>query len=188
MSTRILFLAPTACDCFTLDGARSPGIARLTGGGNRAENWQNQQGPGFTGAFTVFRYEEISTVTYEIRLLTPEHCDDFDTWIAMLNAGKDQRPNPRVYTIVDPRIAHNGITMVSYADSSPIKQPTPGEARHVYEIKFTEVKRRKPTGGVAKPKNALEEKIRVLNGINAGLTKERDAALATARKDAARGR
>lgn len=173
---------PGGYDYFTLDGVKSPGVSRIKSGGDRAENWQNQQAPGFAGAFTVFRYEEISKVTYEIVLLSQDQFAAWETFVAMLNEGKDRRP-PRVYTLVDLRVAHNKITSVAYASASALQQPTPGEAKWIFEVTFTEYKKRKPTGGpVQPPRNSIEQKIDALNKENQALTKERDAAFAAARR------
>ncbi|MFT3773015.1 MAG: hypothetical protein QM820_47130 [Minicystis sp.] len=172
---------PTAYDFFTIDGVKSPGVSRIKSGGDRAENWQNQQAPGFAGAFTVFRYEEISKLTYEIDLFSTEQFAEWETFVAMLNEGKDRRP-PRVYTLVDLRVAHNKITSVAYASVSALQQPTPGEAKWTFEVTFTEYRKRKPTGGpVQPPRNSIETKIDELNKDNAALTKQRDAAFAAAR-------
>jgi hypothetical protein len=170
---------PRSFDIFTLDGVPSPGLSKIQSGGDRAETWQDQQAAGFAGAFTTFRGEQLSQISYNIELTTPDHFKAWDAYVAMLNEGKDRRP-PRQYTLVDLRVAHNKITQVSYAKIGAQSNPSPG--KWIYEVVFKENKKRKPIGGAPKgPRDKNEAKIEALNSENKALTAQRDAAFAAAR-------
>lgn len=171
---------PNSFDIFTLDGVKSPGLSKIKSGGDRAQEWQDQKAPGFAGAFTVFRGEALTKISYDIELWLPEHFAAWDKFVAMLNEGKDRRPNPRVYTLVDLRVAHNNVTTVSYAEIGSQTNPSPG--KWVYSLVLKENKKRKPIGGpILGPKNANEKAIEAANAEVKGLTAQRDAAFAAAR-------
>lgn len=171
---------PGSYDFFTIDGVKSPGLSKIISGGNRAQEWQDQKAPGFAGAFTVFRGEQLTKITYEFSLWLPEHFAAWDKLIAMLVEGKDRRPSPRVYTLVDLRVVHNKVTSVSYADATAQMNPTTG--KWTYQLELKEVKKRKPIGGPALgPRTELEKAIDAADGKVKALTAQRDAAFAAAR-------
>ena len=171
---------PQSYDVFTLDGKASPGLSRIKGGGNRAEEWQDQRAPGFAGAFTVFRGEQLTKISYDLELWMPEHFAAWDQWIAMLSEGKDRRPNPRLYTLVDLRTAHNKVVTVSYAEVSAMLNPSPG--KWVYSVDLKEVKKREPIGGpILGPRDPNEKAIVDATAKRDALAAQRDAAFAAAR-------
>lgn len=171
---------PESYDFFTLDGTRHPGRSMISSGGEREEEWQDQKAPGTAGAFTVFRGEQLSKVSYKIILWEEAHFNDWKTFAAMMDEGKGRRPNPRVYTLVDLRLSHNKITSVSFAKFGAQEQLGPG--RWAYELILKEIKKRKPIGGPALgPRNENEKAIEAQRAKNDALRVQRDAALAAAR-------
>ena len=60
--------APAAFDIFKLDRLLSP-FTRITECNGRELTWQEQQAPGFVGAFVVFRGEKLLSVTYGVELI-----------------------------------------------------------------------------------------------------------------------
>jgi hypothetical protein len=155
---------PRAYDTFTLDGTVCPGIARIKSGGNREQEWQEQQTPGQTGANIVFRYEKVARITYMVEVWAGTQFDAFAAFLSMLAAGKDRRP-VRVYTLLDLRVAHNRIRNVAYWNCGPQEQLEPG--KWGFELAFVEKPKRKPMGGpLQAPRNAIEEKIAQLSAEN----------------------
>jgi hypothetical protein len=159
--------SPRTHDTFTLDGVVCPGLTTITAGGAREQEWQEGQTPGETTANVNFRIEKIARVTYTVEVWKVAGFDAWTTFIAMLNAGKARRP-PRVYTINDPRLAHNAIKLVAYASCGPQKLGSPG--KWSYELSFVEKPPRKKIGGAIKaPANAVEAKIKEISDDNKAL-------------------
>jgi hypothetical protein len=152
--------APTAHDIFTLDGLASPGLSRIEGGGDRVMDWQDQQAPGFAGAFSFQRFEKIATVTYLIELWEDEHFLRWEAWIAMLNEGRQRRP-PRAYTLVDLRLSHNAITTVGLESCSAQKLIRP--TVWGYSLTFHEFRKRQPVGGPLRPPDRQDVELERLN-------------------------
>lgn len=147
--------SPSLYNYFLLAGVRSPGLATLDSGGERAQKWEDQQAPGFSGKVTIFRGEEISKVSYTLTLWSVEHFNALDTYLATLRAGTKKRP-PRVYDLVDPAISHNEIKSVAVASIGPLKKAAPGK----WEVKFefTEYRKLKAAGGAIKPATTQQQK------------------------------
>jgi hypothetical protein len=174
--------SPEQYDYITLDGVKSPGLCIRSSGGERKQKWENQQAPGFAGAFTVFRGEEISTIEYQFQLWEPEHFIAWDSFVATLRAGQKKRP-PRVYDLVDLTIDHNEIKQVAAVSIG--RQEKLGPTKWGYTVAFTEYRKRKPIGGVPLPKGKteIEQKIERLNSENKALGQQLDARLAAVRKE-----
>lgn len=159
--------SPETHDTFTLDRVPCPGLTTISGGGAREQEWQDGQTPGEREATVNFRIEKIARVTYTVEVWKVVGFNDWEKFIAMLNAGKARRP-PRVYTINDPRIAHNGIRLVAYASCGPQLRGPPG--KWSYELSFVEKPKRKAIGGAVKaPANAVEAKIKEISDDNTAL-------------------
>jgi hypothetical protein len=166
---------PSADNFFTLDRVRSPGIAKIKGGGFREEEWAEQQTPGETGSNNIFRFEKVATITYELEVWLPAHFTTLDALIANLNAGKAKRP-PQAYRYLDMRVAHNGIKSVAFGSLGPRMQPQPGVQRWTYELKLVERKPRAPFGGPVKaPQSDIEKAIAQVSNENAQLAKALDS-------------
>ncbi|KYG11408.1 hypothetical protein BE21_57500 [Sorangium cellulosum] len=148
---------PDAFNFFTVDGLRSPGLALLTSGGNREDEFVHQQSPMLAGAYTVFRGQKNSSVTYQIQLWTTEHFEAWKAFVEALKAGRKKRP-PKVWRLADQRVAHNDILTVSVGNIGA--QMKIGPTKFAYEVTFIENRKRKPWGGPAKPpKNKWEERV-----------------------------
>lgn len=160
---------PRAHDTFRLDGVDCPGLAKIDGDGKRTQEWQEMQQPGTTGANVIFRYEHVARVTYAVKLWTVEHFAAWDSLIATLNAGKDQRP-PKVYTLSDLRLEHNRIRRVAYAECGP-QEEGDQVGSWVYKLSFVEKPTQKPMGGPLKaPANAMEKDLLRVNAESEVLT------------------
>lgn len=159
---------PTAYDFFTLDGERSPGIAIITSGGNRKEKIQDQQQPLTTGANTVVQGSENSVITYQLQLWEIGHLQTWRRWESMFLAGRKQRPNPRVYTIVDLNVSW--LTKVIYEDMTPQKPEKPG-GPWTRTLVLHEYNRVKPYGGPIVP-GFLDKQLAAQGAVNAGLQKQ----------------
>ena len=166
---------PYVYDTITLDQQLVALACIIKGGGGRTVEFQNQQAPGFGGAFTVMRMEQISTVDYEFHMWLPVHFQAWDRLVAMLNAGRKKRP-PRVYKLGDLRLAGTEITDIACVGIGPQFIVTPGKWGRV--VKFTEYRKRRPIGGPLAPKSAREEKIDALNTENKALEVQLAAAKA----------
>lgn len=161
---------PTLYDYITLSGTRSPGLCVLEGGGDRSQKWDSQQAPGFAGAITIFKGEEIGEVSYQFILWKVEHFKAWDDFAAMLRAGTKKRP-PRVYDLSDPAVSHNEIKAVAVASVGAMKKIGPSKWGPV--VKFTEYRKPKPTGGPIKPAQTAQEKENeALNTENKALDKQ----------------
>ena len=172
---------PSLYNYFTLDGERSPGLAVLESGGDRGQKWENQQAPGFAGAITIFKGEEISKVSYQIVLWEVAHFAAWEAFAATLRAGAKKRP-PRVYALSDPAVAHSEIKAVSLANLGPLKKI--GPSKWAYVVEFTEYRKPKAAGGPIKPaQNEQEKANEALNAENKALEKQLAAAQAAYAKD-----
>ena len=173
--------APGLYDYFLLGGMRSPGLATLESGGDRAQRWENQQSPLTAGATTIFKGEEISKVSYTLTLWTIEHFTAWDAFAATLRAGTKTRP-PRVYDLVEPSVAHNEIKAVAVASVGPLKRASP--SRWTVLIELTEYRKPKPSGGAVKPATTeAERQNEALNNENKALEKQLAAATAAYAKE-----
>ncbi len=172
---------PRLFDSFSLDGKRAPGgLARIKNGGNRAMEYQEAQTPGEVGANLILRFQHVSRITYGIELWTKEHFDTWNPWIADIMAGKDLRPNPRVYKLQDARVAHNKINLLVFTECSSLLDLAPG--KWCYEVSFGEKPKQKRIGGPVKaPANSVEAKIAALGAENKALDAQL-AALNAAKK------
>lgn len=159
---------PGLFDLFWLDGKAPPGITTIKSGGNRSAEWQDMQVPGTQGATSMFRFEKVGMVTYEIKVWTLKQFEELEVWIPIIVAGFESRPVRR-FRLTDYRFAHNKVAYVSAVDiGAQILKP---EARvWTYDVGFKQVKPRAPFGGPVKPpRNATEEKIKVVETANSVL-------------------
>lgn len=144
-------------DTFWLDKKACPGITKIKSGGNRAAEWQDQQIPGTSGATSVFRFEKVGMVTYEITVWNEENLTAIRTFVDMIEQALDARP-VKVFKLVDLRFAHNRIHYVSPADiGAELLQGDDG--RWTYSVQFKQVKPKKPFGGPVKPPQNSREKL-----------------------------
>ena len=145
------YSSPELYDFFTLDGVQHPGVSWVESGGERAEEFQDQQVPLTTGAMTVFRFEPNGEITYTIKLWKKEHFATWRTLVAVLQAGKNRRPQPRVYVLADARLEDVQMTTVSFQRLGPRQVRRGGET--LVKLTLKEVRKQKPYGGVPVPKD-----------------------------------
>lgn len=164
---------PALDDTFKIDKLTCPGLAVLTSGGSREEEWQESQTPGQTGAQMIFRLEHVAKLGYRVELWTVAQFKAWDTFIAAIMAGKNQRP-PKVWQLQDPRVAHNKINLLAFASCGPRMPLAPG--RWGYDLAWVEKPKAAPIGGAVKPpKSAVEAKLDALAANNASLQGKLDA-------------
>jgi len=152
------FDSPDAFDFFTLDKVKSP-LCYITSGGHRIQQVQKLQAPGFGGAFTAFRIEEISDVEYEFVAWDASQYAVIEAFAEKLVAGSRKRP-VKSYTFLDLRLRHIGIKQVSPYDISPIDKPKGSQLRR-FTCKFVESKKLVPFGGVPSAAPANEHQVKI---------------------------
>ncbi len=154
--------SPAAFDVFKIDTLYSPPCKVVSCNG-RVLTWQEQQAPGFMGAFVVFRGQKLVTVSYGIDLWTLDGFALYQQLAAYLNASKNQRP-PRGMKLTDLRLADLRIPQVALAKLPHQELVGPGQWRYV--IDFQEYARLKLFGGpVQPPRNATEAQIKALQAV-----------------------
>lgn len=170
--------APAAFDIFKLDQLLSP-FTRITECNGRELTWQEQQAPGFVGAFVVFRGEKLLSVTYGVELIDRPGFARLAPLVAYCNAAKNARP-PRGMKLIDLRLADMHIPQVAMARLPYQELLEPG--KWGYKFKFQEYRRLQIAGGVAQaPRNAFEVKIEAAQSELRGATAQADEATAAAR-------
>lgn len=166
---------PGLYDRITLDGEEVACLAMIDGG-DRTSPIEQQQSPGYAGAYTLAKWERLSEVTYEFRMWEPEHLTTMRAWIARLHAGRKKRPHPKVWRLGDRRLEHNAITQVCTETISRLIQPEAGVQLYVFRVVFKEYGKRRPLGGVALPaKTETDKQIEFVAAQNAALAKQLDA-------------
>ncbi len=171
--------APLAHDIFKLDNIFAPGKTTITECNGRELTWQEQQAPGMTGAFVVFRGEKLTSVTYKIEIWGQSQFDQHALLVAWCNAAKNARP-PRGMRLIDLRLADLRIPQVALARLPYMQTEGPGHWAYVW--KFQEYKRLQIFGGTPKPpQNARQQLIAANEAKINGLEKEAAAAIAAAR-------
>lgn len=172
---------PKAFDYIMLDGVKSPGYCERTDGGERSITIEDQQSPGFAGAYVVVKGEKISTITYRFHIWTIDQWKEWGRFEAMLKAGSKKRP-PRVYQLVDLFLRGTEVKQVVLETMSRHTQVKIGH--HAIDVKFHEYRKKKPIGGVAiPPPNEDDRLIDTLSAKNADLEKKLEAMLKQAEKE-----
>ncbi len=173
---------PDAYTYMSLDGIVSPGPCGLTADARRALKIEVQQSIGFTGAFLMFRGEELPKLAYKLRLWTAEHFRKAGPFVDILLEGYKRRLN-RVLKLDDQALAHLGITKAVVVDIGELKQTKQGEIPH--EINFTlqaHGKRKTLQGPPRGPKTEIEKELDAAREEGADLRRELAAAEAAAAK------
>jgi hypothetical protein len=183
------FLQPELGDLFTLDTLEHPGISWVDSDGKRTEEFLDQQVPLTRGATTIFKFEPNGSITYSIGMWTSQQILLWAQFVAMLNEGKNRTPRPRVYVLGDVRLEDVRIAQVSFQELGP--RAVKRGSKMVCTLKLKEVRRQKPYGGAALPKDdpGLAAKLAALRGQTKDLggTLERAAATRAAGRAAKAG-
>ena len=165
------FEVPRAYDTIALDGVPLRGLVKLTGGGERIQKIEQVQAPGYLGAFTIIRLEEMITIDYSIEVWTNEDYNWLRTFLQVLRQGMKLRPprGPRVYELQDLSIEHLDIKRVAVGKLTPIKHL--GKGKHGTIIGVGEWKKKVPIGGApsALPKSPVEQEVERMNAENKAL-------------------
>ena len=169
---------PTIYEHPTLEGVPIPGtrVVRLQGG-DRDMKVEQQQQPGFAGAFTVVRGEEMALMTYRIECADKASRDAVRAWLPAMRAAQKARSGgyfkPTAFRFSDPAIEHNEVKSVVVKTIGGWERTEKSNLWSV-TVTFAEWKKRIPVGGGAAPraKNEIEQKIEDLNNQNKALEKQ----------------
>jgi hypothetical protein len=162
---------PTAWDSITIDGVDTPGHCTLSGGVRKTKIDQ-QVSPMQSGSFSVTRGLELVSVDYKIRVWTTEQFNALQALAAQLAKAQETRP-PRQLRLVDIAVAHLKMKGAEVAWLGAIENPKPGTWTLGFGL--LEWKKRKPIGGVARPKDEIDLAIQAQEAQNAGLQRQIDA-------------
>lgn len=165
---------PTIYEHPALENVPIPGTRVVrTGGGERSQKVEQQQQPGFAGAFTLVKIEDMATVSYRIECADKPARDAVRSFLEVLRKGQKQRPRPAVYRFSDPALEHNEIRSVVVSSLGGWTKADPSGLWSV-EVTFSEWKKRVPVGGAAAPraKTDTEKQIEALNEQNKQLEKQ----------------
>lgn len=165
---------PTVYEHPTLENIPIPGTRVVrTQGGERSMKVEQQQQPGYAGAFTTVKIEDMATITYRIDCADKAARDAVKAWLPAMRAAQKARPKPTAFAFYDPALEHNEIKSVIV---SLIGGWDHNEKTDMWSvvITFAESKKRVPVGGGAGPraKTEIEKKIEELNAANKQLQKE----------------
>lgn len=158
-------LTPSAYDKITLDKAPSPGFVKRTSGGDRPYKIDQAQAPGFMGAYTLFRYEELANIEYRffvwydpgkgVKGFVAEYAK-LEAFLAQLNRGNKSRP-PKAYVFQDLYLSHNAINSIVAQSIGPIEKDHE-KLLWSAAVRFAEYKRLNLFGGAPKPPQNEQEK------------------------------
>lgn len=156
---------PSAWNSITIDGIDTPGICELSGG-VRKTKIDEQVSPMQSGSFSVTRGLELVSVNYKVRVWTTEQFNELQALANRLARAQESRP-PRQLRLVDLALAHLQMKGAEVAWVGPIENPKPGT--WTLGFGFKEWKKRRPIGGVARPKDDIDRAIEAQEQQNADL-------------------
>jgi len=157
---------PWLYDYITIDDEKVPVLVKHASGFDREVVVEQQQSPGYAGAYTVVKQEKLMEGTFRFMCWLPAHFATMDALIARFNAGKLKRP-PRVYRIGDAAVAHNQLKQIVIGKISPLIEVSHSPIMYAYDIGVFEYRKRRPIGGVAVPeKTADDTKIELQEATN----------------------
>lgn len=156
---------PTAWDSITIDGVDTPGHCTLSDG-KRKTKIDEQVSPMQSGSFSVTRGLELVNVDYKIRVWTTEQFNALQALAAQLAKAQESRP-PRQLRLVDIAVAHLKMKGAEVAWLGAIENPKPGTWTLGFGLK--EWRKRKPIGGVARPKDWIDREMEATRVERAGL-------------------
>lgn len=166
---------PELYDYITLDDEKIPILVKRPSGFDREIVVEQQQSPGYAGAYTVVKQEKLIAGTYRFMCWLPDHFATMKTWIDRFRAGNKKRP-PRVYRIGDAAVAHNELKQIVVSNISPLIEVSHSPIMYAYDIKIDEYRKRRPIGGVVAPaKTETDRQIELVSAQNAALQSQLDA-------------
>jgi len=168
---------PTVYEHPTLDDVPIPGTRVVrTQGGDRQMKVEQQQQPGFAGAFTIVKIEEMAALSYAIECADKAARDAVKAWLPAMRAAQKKRPKPTAFRFYDPALEHNEIkNVVVQQIGGWTKDDKSG--KWTVTIAFAEWKKRVPIGGGAAPraKTEIEKQIEEQNAQGKALRAQLDA-------------
>lgn len=153
------------CDYILLAQQKSPGLATVEGASS-PRKWDEREGYGISGAFSVFRGRGLAKFSVKLRLTTEQHWADWAAWKKLVDKLPTRRGGSGKDTgnldIWHPLLEDVGVTSVAVAERLQPVQVVDGE--WTIEIKFIEFRRpklslAKPEGAAATPVDPIEENV-----------------------------
>ncbi len=152
------------CDYILLAGQRSPGIAEVRGSSSKRA-WDEREGFGISGSFSVFKGRRLSWFSVLLRLYSSEDWRGWYEWKRLVDAIPKRRGGGKDSGYLDiwhPWLEANDIRAVAVAEVMQPDQTADGE--HTIEIKFLEWRHPKltlatPAAAEATPVDPVEEHI-----------------------------
>lgn len=141
---------PEAWDFIEVGGVRSPGPCGLPASVFRQLKWEAQQSLGFTGAFLVYRGEELATLSYTMRLWSAEHWKDGGAFYDMLVEGYKRRQN-KLLRLEDPAIRPLGFNRVVVEAIGSLVRKEDGSSLYTAEFRLKHYKKRAPIQSLPRP-------------------------------------
>ena len=148
---------PSARDYFTLDGKRSPGVARIDSGGEFKVEIADQRQPLTTGSASVVRGVMNTVTTYTLTLWTPDDLAAWNRMEAQLLEGARRTPKPRVWAFTDLR--YSWVAQVILEELPPEKHDKPGGPWIRGGLKLHQYGRVKPIGGPLLPPDKIDAEL-----------------------------
>jgi hypothetical protein len=153
------------CDYILLAGQRSPGLAEVRGASSK-RRWDEREGFGLSGAFSVFKGRGLASFSVFLRLYTEQDWRDWYAWKPLVDRLPTKRSGSKTDTgaldILHPYLEALDIRAVGVAE---VMQPDQtGDGEHTIEIKFLEFRHpkltlAKPEGSEATPVDPIERDV-----------------------------
>ena len=153
------------CDYILLAQQKSPGIAEVVGASS-PRKWDEREGFGITGSFSVFKGRGLAHFSVKLRLYTPEDWTGWAAWKPLVDklptrrggSGKDSG----VLDIWHPLLVDRDIKAVAVEEVKAPEQTDHGE--WTIEIRFIEFRHpkltlAKPEGAAATTVDPIEEQV-----------------------------
>ena len=152
------------CDYITLAGQKSPGLADVVGASD-ARKWDEREGFGLSGSFSVFRGRSLAKFSVMLRLYSEEDWEDWHAWKKLVQKLPTRRGGGKDSGTLDiwhPLLEDLDIKAVGVAEILQPVQTDHGE--WTIEIKFIEFRQpkvtlAKPEGAAATPVDPIEENV-----------------------------
>lgn len=154
-------------DWVTIDGARNPGIAEISGA-SRSYEWQVYKAQGTQGAETRFSQIPPAKFSIKLRFWLAEHFRAWATWSARLKYDPTKR-RPGVFTIYYPTLADLGIQRCTTEEIGAITSE--GKGLWSVTIKLLEYYPPKPTAVIATPNGYQQAQNDVGKGVDPAVAK-----------------
>jgi len=157
------------CDYILLAGQKSPGVAEIVGASSPRE-WEERNGYGVTGGFSVFMRRKLARFSVRLRLYESEDWIAWRAWKPIVDKLPKRRggsgADSGMLSIWSPQLEDLDIKAVGVAEVGQPEQT--GDGEWTIEIKFIE--HRSPKVTLAKPQGAAAEPVDPIDKVIEGLT------------------